>query len=151
MKLNKPGIYRIIGKSFELLADITGEAPVLRINSALLMNDLIQKGKFTVLDESSIEIQEILANPDAFVFFEYEYSEICKLPPHRCSIRGAKMPDITDEQFQEFTNRYIEDNITFDRGLVATKAYIMSRTNWTLEQIQVVLLQIVRKLKNGSL
>lgn len=43
MKLNHPGIYRIIGENYELLANIVGEVPCLRITSALLMNDLVQK------------------------------------------------------------------------------------------------------------
>ena len=45
MKLNHPGIYRVIGEQFELLANIVGEVPCLRITSALLINDLVQKGK----------------------------------------------------------------------------------------------------------
>ena len=36
MKLNHPGIYRIIGENDELLANIVGEVPCLRITSALL-------------------------------------------------------------------------------------------------------------------
>lgn len=68
MRLNHPGIYRIVGESFELLANITGEVPCMRITSALLVNDLVQKGEFTVLPEESIEIQSVLANPDKFVF-----------------------------------------------------------------------------------
>ena len=55
MKLNKPGIYRIIGESFELLANVIGEVPCLRIVSALNVNDLVQKGKYTILPEDSIE------------------------------------------------------------------------------------------------
>lgn len=43
MKLNHPGIYRVIGEQFELLANIVGEVPCLRITSALLINDLVQK------------------------------------------------------------------------------------------------------------
>ena len=30
MKLNHPGIYRIIGENYELLANIVGEVPCLR-------------------------------------------------------------------------------------------------------------------------
>ena len=36
MKLNHPGIYRIIGEDFELLANVIGEAPMLRIPNALV-------------------------------------------------------------------------------------------------------------------
>ena len=41
MKLNRPGIYHIYTDSFELLANVVGEAPVLRIPRALVMNDVI--------------------------------------------------------------------------------------------------------------
>lgn len=150
MKLNHPGIYKIVGDSFELLANVIGEVPCLRITSALLMNDLVQKGKFTVLEEDSIEIQTVLSNPDKFVFFEYTYSDVAKYPSYRKSIRGAKMPDITDEQFKEFTNRYLEDNAIMCRGPVATKAYIVERTGWNLAQAQLVLLKIINHIKHNG-
>lgn len=146
MKLNKPGIYRIIGESFELLANVIGEVPCLRIVSALNINDLVQKGKYTVLPEDSIEIQTVLVNPDKFVFIEFEYSDVALLPPYRQSIRGTKCPDITDEQFKEFTNRFIQDNSITNRGPVATKSYIVEKTGWTLAQAQVVLLKIINHL-----
>ncbi len=93
MRLNHPGIYRIVGENFELLANIIGEVPCMRITSALLVNDLVQKGEFTILPEDSIEIQSVLANPETIVFLEYEYSEICSLPSYRQSIHGTKMPE----------------------------------------------------------
>lgn len=147
MKLNHPGIYRIVGESFELLANIIGEVPCMRITSALLMNDLIQKGQFTVLTEDSLEIQSVLANPDKFVFLEYEYSEICSLPSYRKTIHGTKMPNITDEQLSAFTNRYIEDMQISGRGIAATKAYMLETTGWSLAQINIVLMKIAKKIK----
>lgn len=148
MKLNHPGIYRIIGDQFELLANVIGEAPCLRITNALLINDLVQKGKFTVLPEDSVEIQAILTNPDKFVFLEYEYSEICSLPSYRKSIRGTKMPNITNEQLEAFTNRYIQDVSVFGRGIAATKAYMLEVTGWSLAQINVVLMKIAKQQLN---
>lgn len=149
MKLNKPGIYRIIGESFELLANIIGEVPCMRITSALLMNDLIQKGKFTVLDEESIEIQTVLTNPDAFIFFEYDYSNICNLPSYRQSIHGTKVPSVSDDILKSFIERYKEDASIPGRGIAATKAYIMSRTDWSLAQINVLLMKIARVVKDS--
>ena len=150
MKLNRPGIYRIIGENFELLANVIGEAPCLRITSALLINDLVQKGKFTVLNEESIEIQTVLVNPDKFVFFEYEYSEVVNYPPYRMSIRGSKSPDITEKQFKEFTNRYIEDTTITGRGITSTKAYIVEQTGWSLAQAHIVILEIIKRLKHNG-
>lgn len=147
MRLNHPGIYRIIGENFELLANIIGEVPCMRITSALLVNDLVQKGEFTILPEESIEIQSVLANPDKFVFLEYEYSEICSLPSYRQSIHGTKMPNITDEQLKTFTNKYLEDIGIYGRGVAATKAYILETTGWSLAQINVVLMKIAKRVK----
>ena len=149
MKLNKPGIYRIIGESFELLANVIGEVPCMRITSALLMNDLIQKGKFTILDEESIEIQTVLANPDAFIFFEYDYSNICSLPSYRQSIHGTKIPSISEDIIKSFVERYKEDASIPGRGIAATKAYIMSRTDWSLAQINVLLMKISKMVKDS--
>lgn len=147
MKLNHPGIYRIIGEHFELLANIVGEVPCLRITSALLMNDLVQRGKFTVLSEDSIEIQTVCNNPDTFLFFEYDYSEVCSLPPYRQSIRGTKMPDISNDMMKAFTERYISDMSINGRGIEATKAYILSVTDWSLAQINVLLLRIANSTR----
>ena len=147
MKLNHPGIYRIIGEDFELLANVVGEAPMLRIPNALVMNDLIQKGLFHVVTEESYEIQAVLTEPDKFIFFEYEYSEVCDLPSRRKSTRGVKIPDITDEQFEDFTQRYIEDARTPGKGIWATKMYIVSKTEWSIPQAHVIVLQIINKLR----
>lgn len=75
MKVSKSGIYRIIGERFELLANIEGVAPLLVITSAILINDLVNYGKFTVLNPKSMELAEVLNSPEKFIFFEYEYSE----------------------------------------------------------------------------
>lgn len=151
MRLNHPGIYRIVGDKFELLANVIGEVPCMRITSALLINELVQKGEFKILPEDSIEIQTVLANPDKFVFLEYEYSRICSLPSYRKSIRGTKMPDITEQQLETFTNRYIEDTSIYGRGVSATKAYILETTDWSLAQINVVLMKIAKIVKHGNL
>lgn len=150
MKLNHPGIYRIIGENYELLANIVGEVPCLRITSALLMNDLVQRGKFTILSEDSIEIQNVCNNPDTFLFFEYEYSEVCPLPPYRQSIRGTKMPDISNDMMKAFTERYISDMSINGRGIEATKAYILSVTDWSLAQINVLLLRIANSVRRNG-
>lgn len=150
MRLNHPGIYRIVGEKFELLANIIGEVPCMRITSALLINDLVQKGEFKVLPEESIEIQSVLANPEKFVFLEYEYSEICSLPSYRKSIHGTKMPNITDEQLKAFTNKYREDIGIYGRGITATKAYMLETTDLSLAQINVLLMKIAKSIKHGN-
>lgn len=147
MKLNHPGIYRIIGEEFELVAIVIGEVPTLRITSAMLINDLVQKNKFTILSEESLEIQQVYANPDNFIFFEYEYSEIANLSSQYRSIRGTKMPDITDQLYNEFKDRYISDTSISGRGICATKAYIMQKTNWSIPQISVLLMKIAKEVK----
>lgn len=150
MRLYKPGIYRIIGEKFELLANVIGEAPCLRITSALVINDLVQYGVFRIVEEQSLEIQEILTNPDKFIFMEYEYSDICTLPPYRKTIRGTKKPVLTDEQLKDFTRRYKEDMFINKRGINSTKCYIMETTGWSIAQINVLLLSIARKIKNNG-
>lgn len=151
MKLNHPGIYRIIGEDYELLANVVGEVPCLRITSALLMNDLVQKGKFTVLEEESIEIQQVLLTPEKFIFLEYEYSEICELPSIRKSINGTKIPDLSDAEYRDFTNRYVSDVFITKRGICATKAYIMRIKGWSLAQVSVLLMKIAKDLKKRTI
>ena len=128
MRLNHPGIYRIVGEKFELLANIEGEAPLLNISEALLVNDLVIDGKFTILNSESLEIQQVINNPDQFIFIEYEYSDIAKLPLYRKTIRGTKVPNITNNEMKEFEEKYIHDMKT-RRDTTRTRAYIMERTN----------------------
>lgn len=147
MRLNHPGIYRIIGEKFELLANIEGEAPLLNISEALLVNDLVIDGKFTILNNESLEIQQVVNNPDQFIFIEYEYSDIAKLPLYRKTIRGTKMPNITNNEMKEFEEKYVHDMKT-RRDTTRTRAYIMERTNLSLSQINVLIMQMARKFKN---
>lgn len=147
MRLNHPGIYRIIGEKFELLANIEGEAPLLNISEALLVNDLVIDGKFTILNNESLEIQQVVNNPDQFIFIEYEYSDIAKLPLYRKTIRGTKVPNITNNEMKEFEEKYIHDMKT-RRDTTRTRAYIMERTNLSLSQINVLIMQMARKFKN---
>lgn len=149
LTVNKPGLYRIIGDTFELLCDIKGEAPYLVIGKTILVNDLVNKGIITELSHDSLEIQRVLANPDKFIFIEFEYSEIAKLPPYRKSIRGEKMPAIDDSTFAEFVERYKQDTIVTKRGVTATKAYIMEKTGWTVSQANVVILQISKYISRN--
>lgn len=147
MRLNHPGIYRIVGEKFELLANIEGEAPLLNISEALLVNDLVIDGKFTILNRESLEIQQVINNPDQFIFIEYEYSDIAKLPLYRKTIRGTKVPNITNNEMKEFEEKYVHDMKT-RRDTTRTRAYIMERTNLSLSQINVLIMQMARKFKN---
>lgn len=149
MRLNHPGVYRIIGDKFELLANITGEAPMLSITNALLINDLVIENKWTILEKDSLEIQQVLNNPDAFIFIEYEYSEIAQIPQCKQSIRGTKMPRITDDEMNLFIQKYIQDRKD-GRSSSVTRAFIMERTDFTLAQINVLMLQLAKICKNGS-
>lgn len=146
MRLNHPGVYRIIGKDFELLANIEGEAPLFKITSAILINDLVNYGRINELQPDSLQIRQILEDPDSFVFLEYEYSEVATLPNHRKSIRGNKMPKITDFEMKDFIQRYIYD-FKNNRPLSYTKAYIMERTNFTLPQINLLIMGISKEAR----
>lgn len=146
MKLTKNGVYRIIGKEFELLANVEGTAPLLIITGALLMNDLVRKGKFTVLDDKSMEVIEVLTHPENFIFFEYEYSDEICLPSYRSNGKGEKLPPVTDEEYQQFKNRYILD-VTSGRGIGSTKLWIIDRKDWSVSQAHIMCMKIAKELK----
>lgn len=46
-----------------------------------------------------------------------------------------------------FTERYISDMSINSRGIEATKAYILSVTDWSLAQINVLLLRIANSTR----
>lgn len=147
MRLNKSGIYRIIGENFELLANVIGESPTLRIVNALDVNTLYQKGEFKVLPEESLQIQQVYEDPSKFLFLEYECSDVVKTPPYRQSIRGVKIPKASEEEYKDFKERYIQDTRINGRGVSATKAYIMEKTDWSLSQINVLVMKIANEVK----
>lgn len=151
MKLNKPGIYRIVGEKFELLANVIGEVPVLRIVNALDLNSLAQKGEFKVLPEESLQIQQVLQDPSKFIFIRIEFSDAVKLPPYRCSIRGTKIPNLSNEEYEDFKGRYIQDTRIIGRGASATKAYIMEKTDWSLSQIHMLIMKIGKEVRDEEL
>ena len=68
---------------------------------------------------------------------------------NRQSIRGTKMPNISNEQLKAFTNRYLEDIKIPGRGIEATKAYILSVTDFNLAQINVLMLKIINSTRYG--
>lgn len=146
MRLNKCGIYRIVGESFEILANVIGEPPTLRITGALDLNTLVEKGEFKVLSEESLQIQQIYADPSKFLFLPQEFSEVCNTPPYRQSIRGVKVPEVKDKEYEDFKARYIQDTQIIGRGVTATKAYIMEKTDWSLAQINVLILKLASEV-----
>lgn len=147
MKLNGPGVYQIVGSNIELLAIVVGEAPHLRITSAIIMNDVYQKAKFREIKEESLEIQSIYTHPEMYVFYPYESSEVCQLPIELRSMRGAKMPSISNTMYREFKSRYRVDTSIPGRGAMSTKVYIMSTTGWSAAQAQLVICKIAKEIK----
>lgn len=152
MRLNGPGVYQIVGSNIELLAVVVGEAPHLRITSAIIMNEAFQNAKFREVKEESYEIQSIYNHPDNYVCYPYEGSEVCQLPIERRSMRGSKMPITTDDEYNEFKRRYINDTSIPGRGTMSTKMYIMDRTGWSAAQAQLVICKLAKEVKkeNGN-
>ena len=153
LTLNHAGVYRIIGSKYEILANVIGESPCFRIKNAIDMNAMVKNAEIIVLHEESQIIQEIYSRPTDFLFIEWEYSDVSKLPPNRMSIRGIRVPEheITEKMFKEFTERYKLDVSLPGRGPTATKMYIVERTGWTLGQAHMVVMQIAKKLKKTIL
>ena len=57
------------------------------------------------------------------------------------------MPNITNNEMKEFEEKYVHDMKT-RRDTTRTRAYIMERTNLSLSQINVLIMQMARKFKN---
>ena len=60
------------------------------------------------------------------------------------------MPDISNDMMKAFTERYISDMSINGRGIEATKAYILSVTDWSLAQINVLLLRIANSVRRNG-
>ena len=150
MRLTEPGVYQIVGSEIELLAIVVGEAPHLRIVSAIIMNDAFQKARFREVKEESYEIQSIYAHPEMYVFYPYEGSDVCQLPVELRSMRGAKMPCVNDAMYHTFKERYIIDTSIRGRGAMSTKIYIMSVTGWSAAQAQLVICKIAKEIKKEN-
>lgn len=149
MKLIHAGIYRAIGKTKELLINVVGEYPCLRIINAIDINAFITKLKVVELNEESLEIQNIYHDPESYLFLEWEYSDVSKLPDFRQS-QSFKVPKVSTDLMKEFEQRYINDIKIPGLGIGATKFYIAEKMGWTLSQAHMLVMQIAKKYKNGN-
>lgn len=141
LTLKKKGIYRVIGKKYELLINVIGEEPCLRIISAINITETVKKGTFVQIEEESEEIQEIYANPKSFVFFDYEEEvDLCFIKKE--TPIGVKTPELNENTFDELYQVYRMEIVITGRKENAVKAYIRNKYHFTDPQIN----RIVKKL-----
>ena len=144
--LTTPGLYHVLGKKFEAIILVTGAAPTLRVVSGVNLTATMLRGKFVPIEESSIEIQAIIATPNDFVFTKKQIVEDY-LYESAESAKGVSLPKLTDVEFKSLCDRYtIERNIE-GRGANAVKFYIMERFGYNEPQAQLIILKIAKALK----
>lgn len=150
MKLEHAGIYRAIGRDKELLINVVGEYPCFRIVKAIDINEFVINLKVIELNEESLEIQSIYHDPESYLFLEWEYSDVSKLPDCRQS-KNFKVPKVSDDLMKEFEQRYLTDIKIPGFGIGSTKFYIADRMNWTISQAHMLVMQIAKRYKkNGN-
>lgn len=70
----KEGVWMAIGPSQNVIVKVVGETPFAKIVKGILMNDFFRTGRVKELDESSMEIQHIMQNPEQYSFEELTVS-----------------------------------------------------------------------------
>ena len=61
------------------------------------------------------------------------------------------MVHISNEEYEDFKARYIQDTRIIGRGASATKAYIMEKTDWSLSQIHMLIMKIGKEVRDEEL
>ena len=104
LELKKPGLYIANGKNVSVLVKIVGTAPMLDVVSGVLLNDMEKDGTVTVLGKDDILLQDIVMNPQNYVFDLPSVSEAIKKDPYRDE--GSKDLELSSSQFEKYTERY---------------------------------------------
>ena len=144
--LTTPGLYHVLGKKFEAIILVTGTAPTLRIVSGINLTATMLRGKFVPIEESSIEIQAMIATPGDFVFTKKQIVEDYLYESVE-SAKGTTLPKLTETEFKHLCERYVIERKIEGRGANAVKFYVMERFGFNEPQAQLVILKIANYLR----
>lgn len=146
LELKRPGLYIANGKNTSVLIRVVGTAPCLSIIKGILLNDMEKDGTITVLEENSLEIQDILVNPKSYVF---DYPAVSKAVLNGLGMetKEKKRIEFTDEDFQNYIEQYKLNRTMYPKDyIVKTQVYLIQE-NFSKSQADMIINQIETRLR----
>lgn len=146
MQLKKAGIYIAVGDRTNVLIKVVGQAPVLEIVSGILLNDFYNVGKVTPLTKKSIELQDIIENPDKYIFQSPAITDSIEEenPFDGESTKGVP----TDTELKEITELYKEHLAIY--GNTTKFVVTMLQRGHSVSQTNVIITMIKKQLNHAG-
>lgn len=146
LELKKPGLYIANGKNTSVLIRVVGTAPCLSIIKGVLLNDMEKDGTITVLEENSLEIQDILANPKSYVF-DYPAVSQAVFNGLGMETKEKKRIEFTDEDFKKYLEQYKLNRKMYPKDYVVKTQVYLIQEDFSKSQADMIINQIETRLR----
>lgn len=135
------------GPETNLLIRLVGQAPLLDVKAAILLNDFETKGIVTELDKNSVEVMDVMTYPERY---DFELPNTTAIINNRDGIKGGVERDpasITLELLERVANVYKDNlNIWLDTEKATNKTivWLYREEQYTIAQAQSIIKQMLQ-------
>jgi len=146
LNLRKEGLYIANGDKLSILVRVVGKAPMLSILSGVLLNEMYATGKVVTLNEESPEIQDILENPDKYLFLEPSITDVITNSFGMDYNTNLRI-EYSKETFKEWVDKYKSiNNMCYEKGKAFAKMvqYLSSEFNQSINNAKIIIKIIER-------
>ena len=147
VELTKAGLYIAQGATTNVLIRVVGTAPMLNIVSGVLLNKMASpSGEVVVLGPNDPEIQDIICNPNDYIYELPSISESIEKSGFEKEVN--KNVEYSDKQFNEWVSTYKEYlSLYKDNWESKFTIYLLKNTRYSKSQVGTILKEIIRRTK----
>ena len=146
LDLKKSGLFIANGDKISVLIKVAGVAPMLSIISGVLLNDMKKDGTVTALTPLDPEIQDIICNPNDYIYELPSISESIEKSGFEKEVN--KNVEYSDKQFNEWVGTYKEYlSLYKDNWEPKFTIYLLKNTRYSKSQVGTILKEIIRRTK----
>lgn len=147
VELTKAGLYIAQGATTNVLIRVVGTAPMLNIVSGVLLNKMVSpSGEVVVLGPNDPEIQDIICNPNDYIYELPSISESIEKSGFEKEVN--KNVEYSDKQFNEWVSTYKEYlSLYKDNWEPKFTIYLLKNTRYSKSQVGTILKEIIRRTK----
>jgi hypothetical protein len=147
VELTKAGLYIAQGATTNVLIRVVGTAPMLNIVSGVLLNKMASSsGEVVVLGPNDPEIQDIICNPNDYIYELPSISESIEKSGFEKEVN--KNVEYSDKQFNEWVGTYKEYlSLYKDNWEPKFTIYLLKNTRYSKSQVGTILKEIIRRTK----
>lgn len=147
VELKNEGLYIANGNDISVLIKVVGEAPMLDIACGVLLNDMQNKSVVTVLDKNSPEIQDIMSNPNSYV---YDYPAVSEAINNIEGLnkQHVKQIEYDEKKFNKWIEKYKKLQHDYPDNYDTKMTTALVRENrYSVTQAQMIIKQINTRIK----